>query len=167
MRRHGILFFLLLFFLLHLGNAPAGGCQSPWLASGDRFLGSQAPGFALPNLAGEKQELVSWVNQKATLLIFWATWCPTCVEEIPTLNQWAAQYPSLQILAINVQEPAKRVKAFAKKKKIDYPILLDEEGEVAEKYGLVGIPAAVLLSKGGKILYYGYSLPQNIESLIQ
>lgn len=134
---------------------------------GERLLGNQAPDFSLPNLSKEEVELSKLVQEKPTMLVFWATWCPTCNEEIPVLNQWVDRYPGLQIVAVNVQESPERVRAFAKKKKIRYSILLDEEGEVAQQYGLVGIPASVLLAKGGKVIYYGFSLPQNVEPLIK
>ena len=162
------IFLLLTAFTLGSCGAPqGGGCRSPWAGSSDQFLGSQATNFVLPNLAGEEVGLANLASQKPTLLVFWATWCPTCVEEIPVLKSWSEKYPELQILAINVEEPAARVQAFAKKYKIHYSILLDQEGDVAHEYGLVGIPAAVLLAKGGRVIYYGFSLPGNIEQLIE
>lgn len=151
---------LLLVTALLLGDC---GFPSP---PSDELLGKQAPNFVLPNLNSEKVELAGLTSQKPTLLIFWATWCPTCNEEIPTLKEWHQKYPQLQLLAINVQEPAGRVRAFAEKRGIRYPILLDSEAEVAHQYGLVGIPASVLIAKGGRILYYGFTLPQNIEQLV-
>ncbi len=83
------------------------------------------------------------------------------------MNEWVEKYPGLQIVGINVQEPAERVKAFAEKEKLLYPILLDQEAEVAHQYGLVGIPASILTTRGGRIIYYGFALPRNIERLIQ
>ena len=147
--------------------SPNGGCQSAWMPAGERLLGNQAPDFTIPNLAGEKVVLSKLSQEKPTLLVFWASWCPTCNEEIPVLNQWAGLYPDLQIVGVNVQEPAERVRTFVKKRNIRYAVLLDEEGEVAEQYGLVGIPASVLLAKGGKIIYYGFSLPQDVDQLIK
>ena len=159
---------LMALFLLGGSSAnPEGGCVAPWSGSGDRLLGNQAPNFKLSNLSGEKVELSRLVAQKPTLLVFWATWCPTCVEEIPTLNDWVRKYPQMQILSINVEESRDRVKNFSEKRQIQYPVLLDSESQVAEQYGLVGIPATVLVSKGGRIVYYGFSLPENIETLIK
>lgn len=162
---------LLSFFLtLLLGScspSTGGGCQGPWVSTGDRFLGTQAPNFVLPNLSGQRIELATVVSQKPTLLVFWATWCPTCKEEIPLLNEWSEKYPELKILGINVEELPERVKTFAEKYKIHYEILLDQEGEIAQEYGLVGVPSSILLAKGGKVIYYGFSLPENIEPLIK
>lgn len=149
--------FLLIIFLL-------GSC-SPSVSRS--LVGNQAPPFTLNNLEGQKVSLASFTSQKPTLLVFWATWCPTCTEEIPVLNDWTKKYPALQIVGVNVQEPAERVKAFVDQRGIRYPILLDTEGEVAGLYGLVGIPAAILVGKDGSVLYFGFSLPKNIETLIR
>lgn len=161
------LILILLLLLGSCGSQPGGGgCASSWAPPGQTLLGAQAPNFILSSLSGEKIELMSLVRQKPTLLVFWATWCPSCAEEIPILNEWTEKYPGLHILGVNVQEPAERIRAFAEKHKIRYPIVFDQEGEVAHQYGLVGIPAAILVSKGGQIIYYGFSLPKNIDQLI-
>ena len=165
--RPGIFSVLLILTLGSLAASNEGGCQPQWISPSSRMLGTQAPNFTLPALKGEKVELSTITAEKPVLLIFWATWCPTCVEEIPTLNEWHQKYKNLAIFGINVQESNERVKVFKKKKKMLYPILLDGEGEVAGQFGLVGIPAAILLAKGGKIIYFGFSLPQNIEQIIK
>lgn len=159
--------FLLAFTLGNCGAPSGGGCSAgaPFVSS-ERFLGNQAPNFVLPNLAGEKVELAKLVQEKPTLLVFWATWCPTCIEEIPVLNEWVERYPNLQILGINVQESIEEVKPFAAQRGLRYPVLLDEEAEVTHQYGLVGIPAAILLAKGGRVIYYGFALPPDIEKVI-
>ncbi len=129
--------------------------------------GSQAPDFTLYDLQ-EKSVQLSQINQQSpVLLIFWATWCPSCVEEIPELNRLhqTKRSDGLKILAVNVQESQTQIKDFLKKNSIHYPIVLDSTGEVAEKYGIVGLPASVLLAKGGEILYYGFSLPHQIKEL--
>lgn len=166
-RRSFLLFLLLALLLGSCGSSPEGGCAGPWVSSGERLLGSQAPNFILQDLAGEKVELARVSTQKPVLLVFWATWCPTCIEEVPLLNEWKERYPQLEILGVDVEEPAERVNAFAHKRGIRYKILLDQEGKVAEEYGLVGVPSAILLAKGGKVIYYGFTLPQDIEKLIE
>lgn len=165
-RRSFLLFLFLALLLGSCGSSPSGGCVSPWVSSGERLLGSEAPNFILQDLAGKEVELAKVSTQKPVLLVFWATWCPTCIEEVPLLNEWSEKYPQLEILGIDVEEPAERVNTFARKRGIRYKILLDQEGKVAEEYGLVGVPSAILLAKGGKVIYYGFALPQDIEKLI-
>lgn len=155
-----------LVLLTGCGLSGEGGCRMPARFE-ESVLGSQAPNFTLPDLDGNSTELSALVAEKPVLLIFWATWCPTCVEEIPVLNEWTAKYPGLKIIGINVQEPAERVKEFSRSQGILYPVLLDQEGEVAQRFGLVGIPASVLILPDGRIAYYGFSLPRNVDRFIQ
>ncbi|HLD69992.1 MAG TPA: TlpA disulfide reductase family protein, partial [Candidatus Omnitrophota bacterium] len=107
-------------------------------------------------------------RQSPVLLVFWATWCPPCVEEIPILNDWVEQYgrSGLQIIAVNVEESFERLVDFEKINPMAYPVLMDTEGALAPKYGLVGLPVSVYIVKGGEILYYGFGLPSHIEALM-
>lgn len=129
-----------------------------------------APDFSLasPTEAG-KTKLSDVTKTSPVLLIFWASWCPGCVHEIPEVNELAEKYKSkgLKVFGVNVQESSKKIQKFLKTHPMKYPVLMDAEGRVASSYGLVGLPAAVFVAKGGKILYYGFSLPGNIEELIQ
>ncbi len=130
----------------------------------------KAPDFTLPSLQDQSQEvtLSALSNQQPVLLVFWATWCPSCLSEIPTLNEWQERYSplGLKILAVNVQEPREQALDFIKENPLKYLSLADESGEVASRYRLPGLPSSVFLAKGGRILYYGFGLPENLEQLI-
>lgn len=128
-----------------------------------------APDFALPSLNESSKITLSEINQQhSVLLVFWASWCPNCVEEIPTLNEWHRSFSAkgLKIVGINVQETRKQIEDFKSKYPIDYPIVMDEKGEVAERFGVYGLPSALVLAKGGEIVYYGFSLPSNLEQIL-
>lgn len=130
----------------------------------------KAPDFTLPGLDGGAPYKLSEINRdKPVLLIFWASWCPSCVEEIPELNKIRRQYTSadLAVLAVNVQESREVLTEFRKKHRLDYPVLMDESGEVSVQYKIEGLPVSVLLAKGGEILYYGFSLPGNLSKLLE
>ncbi len=147
--------------LIVLGLA---GCS----ASGSRL--QTAPDFSLPEVVSGKKTVLSETNrEKPVLLVFWASWCPACREEIPQVNEIYKKYSpeDLQILAVNVQESAGILKPFLKEFSIEYPVVMDESGEVSVKYGIEGLPTSVLLAKGGKILYYGFSLPGNLSELLE
>jgi len=131
--------------------------------------GQQAPDFTLNLLETPAKTITlsQLFNEQPVLLVFWATWCPTCVEEIPVLNAWAAQYADqFRILAVNVSESPEQVAQFREKYPFVYPAALDEHGEVAERYELVGLPVSLFLAKGGEILYYGFGLPADIEQFL-
>ena len=124
-----------------------------------------APDFKLPFLSDSSASMTLFqeIQEHPVLLVFWATWCPICVSEIPALNQFQKDTASrgLKIYGINIQEPRKKVEEFALTHPVEYPILLDESGEVSEKYKVSSLPTMILLAKGGKILYYGFHLPEN------
>lgn len=154
----GVLFFLI--FNLT-------GCdQNP-----SQLKGTKAPDVFLKPLLQDqpKNPLSELYSEAPVLLVFWASWCPSCVEEMPLLNEWHKKFSGqgLTILGVNVQESPGEILEFRKKQSIDYPIVLDEEGEIAEAFGLVGLPSSVFLAKGGEILYYGFSLPHNIDQLLK
>lgn len=113
----------------------------------------KAPDFVLKDLQGRKFRL-SENTGKPVLLIFGTTWCPYCRDEIPRLKDIYANYGKrgLVILNINIQESKKKVSRFADSYKLPYRVLLDEKADVAESYGVQGVPTMVLIDKKGMIV---------------
>lgn len=120
-----------------------------------------AEDFTLNRIDGKRISLSDFRDKKLVLAVFWATWCPYCVEEIPILNQMVDEYKDkVEILGIDIKENAEKVNSFSEKKGVKYTILLDTNGEIAKKYGVLGIPTNVLIDKDGKILYKGHSIEE-------
>lgn len=143
-----------------------GGCRAAGIWSGE----SSAPDFELPLYQTPSQtlHLAEFNRDLPVLLIFWATWCPSCVNEIPILNRWHSEYAGqMRILSVNVEETAEAIAEFASKVPIEYPVVLDADGRTASQYGIRGLPVAVFLAKGGEILYYGFGLPADIAHFIK
>ena len=113
----------------------------------------KAPDFVLKDLQGRKFRLSENIG-KPVLLIFGATWCPYCRDEIPRLKDIYANYSKrgLVILNIDIQESKEKVSRFAESYKLPYRVLLDEKADVAESYGVQGVPTMVLIDKKGMIL---------------
>ena len=134
-------------------------------------VGSKAPDFNLPSLSSPSQQIrLSEINREnPVLLVFWASWCPNCVAEIPKLNEIfeTKSAKGLKMIAVNVEETRDDILEFMKKTPVKYPVLLDEHGKTANLYGLAGIPVALYLEKGGEILYYGYELPGHLDQLLE
>ena len=105
---------------------------------------------------GRKQFFSSRIS-KTVLLVFWATWCVYCRQEIPDLVKLKEQYKdkNLEIFGVNIQESSAKIKPFVDKNKINYPVLLDANGNVARAFEVQGIPANVLIDKTGKVVYFG------------
>ena len=134
-------------------------------------LRQDSPDFKLPTAKNPDQSvhLSQIVQDSPVLLVFWATWCPSCAEEVPVLNEWNERFrrDGLQVVGINVEESRDDIRAFQKDYPMDYSVLLDEGGKAARQFGVTGLPTTVFLAKGGEIRYYGFSLPRNMEQLLQ
>ena len=115
--------------------------------------GGVAPDFTVRDLAGQDVKLSS-LKGKVVLVNFWATWCPPCREEIPSmvkLNQ-SMSGKQFQMLAISIDEGGKAaVENFFKKSGLTLPAFLDTEGAVARSYGTTGVPETFIVDKAGII----------------
>jgi len=155
-------FTLLLGAVIFASGCGPGGCGLHWPSHLEDQ--KQAPDFSLFSLERQEQRttLSEWTAKGPVLLVFWASWCPPCVQEIPVLNEIRKSYSedTLKILAVNVGESRETLTVFRQSHSMDYDVLLDTEGVVASKYDIVGLPVAVFLAKGGEILYYGFTLPR-------
>ena len=118
-------------------------------------VGQKASPFKLSTVDGKELELESFAKDKVTLLVFGATWCPSCRHEIPILKEYYNELKDdgLNVLNIDIQESEKKVKSFVKKQQINYPVVLDSSAKVAMLYKVVGIPLNVILDKNGVIVY--------------
>ena len=127
-----------------------------------------APDFSLLSLENEEVTLSQFRGKEAVMLVFGATWCPYCVEEIPELKEIYNNYKDkgLRILYIDIQESREKVESFAKSRSIPYTVLLDASGEVANAYGVRGIPHQAVINKDGTIYYQGPRPYEGLKALI-
>ena len=130
---------------------------------------SLTPGqkFTLKNLNGEDVRLEDQLKaHQAVLLNFWATWCAYCVEEMPDLIKFQAENSSkgFTIIGVNAGESQDQVAPFVKKMELNFPVVLDEEMDVAQQYGLVGIPTSILINSEGKIIGKYNSFSRRLQS---
>jgi peroxiredoxin len=111
-----------------------------------------APDFTLKELSG-KPITLEGLRGKVVFLNFWATWCPPCVIEMPSMEKLHQEFGNdgLVILAINFRETPEQVKAFVKKHKLTFSTVLDREGEVFELYQAWGLPMTTIINKRGEI----------------
>ena len=115
-------------------------------------LPDRAPDFSLKDLQGRTFKL-SENRGRPVLLIFGATWCPYCVEEIPRLKSLFAKYTpkGVAIVSIDIQESQAKVARFADNHKLPYRVLIDETAAVARNYGVRGVPNFTLVDQRGVI----------------
>ena len=112
-----------------------------------------APNFALDDFSGRQISLRE-LRGKVVFLNFWATWCPPCVQEMPTMEKLHKTFgqKGLTVLAINYREDAKEVKEFFSKHKLTFIALLDLDGKVSERFRAWGLPVTVIINKRGEIV---------------
>jgi thiol-disulfide isomerase/thioredoxin len=115
---------------------------------------------------GTKVPFRSFLGRKPLVVIFWATWCPLCRAEVPTLNRLAAD-PAIQVLAVNLGESEQKVRSFISSFRVGYPVVRDPGWQTTAAYQVVGIPAWILLDGGGEVLSRGNALPEDIETFVR
>ena len=118
-------------------------------------IGQRAAPFKLLSVEGKEIELESFAEGRVTLLVFGTTWCPSCRHEVPILKEYYDELKDdgLKVLGIDVQESKKKVSSFVEKNRINYPVALDSNADVARLYQVVGIPLNIVLDKKGVIRY--------------
>ena len=94
--------------------------------------GSEAPGFRLPSLAGGEVDLASQ-RGKVVVLNFWATWCPPCVAEMPSLERLhrALSPEGLSVVTVSTDEDEAELRRFVAERALTLPVLKDPGGRVA------------------------------------
>ncbi|MBT8133571.1 MAG: TlpA family protein disulfide reductase [Gammaproteobacteria bacterium] len=96
---------------------------------------------------------------KVVVLNFWATWCPPCVEEIPSLGrlQRAFSNDDLVVLSIDIGESREDVESFLQKIPADFPVLLDPDGSTVKQWKIIAFPTTFIIDRKGiiKLAYFG------------
>lgn len=112
----------------------------------------EASDFRLHDINGQIIHLHE-LRGKWVLLNFWATWCAPCLKEIPALEHLSMTAPkSFIILGISESlDGQKKLLLFLKDRHVNYPILKDSFGRVADHYGVRGLPDSVLIDPDGRI----------------
>jgi len=118
-------------------------------------VGDRAPDFTLAGLDG-KQVKLSDLRGRIVVVHFWATWCPPCVEELPSVDALSRALPSrdFQILAVSVdQGGAQAVSSFLQRNRLALPALLDSDHAVASQYGTFKFPETYVVGRDGVVKY--------------
>ncbi|MBZ2174762.1 TlpA family protein disulfide reductase [Schnuerera sp. xch1] len=117
----------------------------------DIAIGEEAPDFTLLNLDGEEVSLSDY-RGKYVLVNFWYTGCQYCDMEMPDLQRLYDENDDLMVLAVNVMEEKSIVEDYIKEGKYSFPVVFDEEGEIAGTYLVSGFPTSYFVDKEGNLL---------------
>ncbi len=131
----------------HYGRGTNGKTPAP-------HQGFLAPDFTAQSLSGEEVSLSS-LKGKPVLVNLWASWCLPCRKEMPALERTYQDYrgEGFTILAVNAtsQDQIDKVNAFVKEYQLNFPILLDKNGEIIKAYQLSAFPTSFFISADGVI----------------
>ena len=116
-------------------------------------VGAPAPDFTLADVSGTQVSLSDFKGQ-VVLLNFWATWCPPCKLEMPTLQQHYVDFKDQGLVVVGVEagEPKAEVQAFAAEQQLTFPILPDEKSAVTDQYRVLALPTTFVIDRQGVIV---------------
>jgi len=133
--------YLLIFFVISQGvswwktrNAPTGNLSE----------------FNVELMDGS-QFIISELSGKPVLFHFWATWCPLCDLQKGSVESIARDYPVVSVASWSEGEA--EVKKYMRDNELTFPVMLDDSGQLAESFGLKGVPTSFILSPSGEIEY--------------
>jgi len=168
---------LLILITTNIGTTYAIGTR-PWYASGFEKLGffvfdppMAMKDFLVIGLGGASKTRAS-AKGNIVLLNFWATWCPPCKEEMPSIESLYVKMKGkkFEIMAINLGDSVADVKAFIKEHGYTFPAYLDPQDKLSSGYAGQGIPTTYILDKQGRFIAgvvggVDYSKPEIVNLL--
>lgn len=120
--------------------------------SGPPQVGSTAPDFSLPTLSGDEVRLRD-LRPQVVVVNFWATWCPPCIEETPSLRRFSetVKEDGVIVVGVSVDQDADTLRKFVEKYELTFPIARDPTQAVAARYGSFKFPETYIIDRSGRI----------------
>src|SRR3990172_1516280 len=157
----GTIFFLLL-------NNPAPASRQDFSAVPAK-VDFSAPELTLEDLFGNPVTIRDY-RGKVLLVNLWATWCPPCREEMPTLQAFYEKYKShdFVLIAINQEEPLETVVPFVEEFGLTFPVWLDMDYQAQREFKTIGLPSSYVIDRNGKVrlMWMGGISEKNLEKFV-
>ncbi len=117
----------------------------------------EAPVFTLRATDGSPHSLKDY-HGKVTLLNFWATWCPPCRREMPSIEAlWQSMKDrGVAVLGIHVGPSMEAARVYAQRSGLTFPVLVDDTKEVSYHYGVRSMPTTVIVGPEGRVEYVAF-----------
>lgn len=113
-----------------------------------------APNFSLKDTNDNVRKLSDYRGH-VVAVNFWATWCPPCRHELPSMEKTykALKKTGFRIIGVNVGEKWDTVASFLSNFSLTYPIVLDTDSSAMQKWNIIGLPTTFIVDKEGRIIY--------------
>jgi thiol-disulfide isomerase/thioredoxin len=134
-----------------MGLLLAGGAQAVGF---EARAATPAPELKASDLKGAPKSLADY-RGKVVLLNFWASWCPPCLREMPSMERLRVKMAGrpLAVVALDSAETREEVDAYLSRMKLGFPILLDPEGSNTKLWKVFALPTTFLLDAEGRVRY--------------
>ena len=104
---------------------------------------------------------------RPTLVVFWASWCGPCMEEIPHLNALKKEYGDrLELVGVNMGESLSKIQQARAETEMSYATLLDKRGEIAGSWRVRKLPLMVVMDKEGRVRFRGIGSEEQLKVLL-
>ena len=114
-----------------------------------------APALTLEDLSGRVHKLSDY-RGNVLVVNFWATWCPPCRAEMPSLNRAAQTLgkAGVRFGAVNIGEAALTISRFVERYPLEMPVLLDQKQRATQRWAVFGLPTTVVVDRQGDIAFH-------------
>jgi len=118
------------------------------------YTGGATPPLALQDIDGKPRDLRDFRGQ-VVLVNFWATWCPPCRAEMPSMQRLREKMAgrSFAIVTVDMGETPQEVSAFLKEIGLDFTVLMDRDGKALKQWKVFAFPTSFLVDAEGSIRY--------------
>jgi cytochrome c biogenesis protein CcmG, thiol:disulfide interchange protein DsbE len=124
-----------------------------WSGSAAPIIGQTAPDFRLPDLNGNPVQLSDYRGQ-VVVLNFWATWCPPCIEEMPSLVRFQEEFAAsgVVVMAVSVDDDEQALRRFVAEHNLNFVVARDAGRRVAATYHTFKYPETFILDRQGRLV---------------
>lgn len=132
-------------------------------------VGKAATDFTLKTHDGKKLTLSKLKGKRGVVLVFFATWCPPCMAEVPHVKKFVnlSKDKNILVYGVNIQQSQRIIDKFVKDHKVNYRVLLDSDAKVAKAYKVTGIPTVIGIDAQGIVRYRAHGLTRKSKDFIK
>ncbi len=130
-------------------------------------LGQDMASFTGKDTEGNLIDMDKIIGKKPVMLVFWASWCPSCRVEAPAINKLVKEFrgQGMEFVGVNIghNDSIRRAPSFIKKLDMNYPTIFDAKGKISSKYRIQGVPTIIVADNKGTILFRNHGTPDITE----